>query len=361
MNGADDGVIVAPHVRQFDTLADALRGFLGERMPEGRDIRLSNFAYPRGAGQSHETILFDVEWREGGAVHTQGMVVRIKPSDHTVFLDDMFVEQYELMRVMHERGAVAVARPLWIEHDPALLGAPFFVMEKCEGQVAVSIPPYSAQGWLFDAAPAMQRRIWTNAVEQLAAIQRVPVSAAAFLAPSKGSTGFEQEIDRWSRYLDWIGGRHDLPFHRAAWRRLLDRLPANRAEGIVWGDARLGNMMIGAAGEVVAVMDWEQPSLGGALHDLGWWLVNDWSMTLGKGLPRLPGSASREDMIAQWESVSGKSAADIGWYEDFACFKMACLATRMVELKGVSPGNGYLSNAMSRQLAQRLGMPEPAE
>lgn len=359
--GEADGVIVAPNVRAFGELADTLRDYLAGRMPHARNIALANFAYPRGAGQSHETILFDAEWREGDETRAQGMVVRIKPSSHTVFLDDMFTEQYELMRVMHERGAVAVAKPLWIEQDPDLLGAPFFIMEKRSGQVAVSIPPYSAQGWLFDASSAMQRRIWTNAVEQLAAIQRVPVSAAPFLAPAAGMTGFEQEINRWRRYLEWIGERHDLPFHRAALAQLMERLPGNRAEGIVWGDARLGNMMIGAAGEVVAVMDWEQPSLGGALHDLGWWLVNDWSMTTGKGLPRLPGSSSRDDMVAHWEDVSAKSAADVEWYEDFACFKMACLSTRMVELKGVSPGNGYGNNAMSRQLAQRLGMAEPAD
>lgn len=33
-------------------------------------------------------------------------------------------------------------------------------------------------------------------------------------------------------------------------------------------------MMFDKNFEVSAVVDWEQPSLGGALNDLAWWIVN---------------------------------------------------------------------------------------
>jgi hypothetical protein len=59
-------IIVAPNVRDLDDLAQALASWLGERLPGVRDIRISHLTYPRGAGQSHETILFDAQWREGG-------------------------------------------------------------------------------------------------------------------------------------------------------------------------------------------------------------------------------------------------------------------------------------------------------
>lgn len=328
--------IVAPNVRDLDTLSAALVGWLGHRIPAAQDIRLRNLHYPLGAGMSHETILFDAFWTEAGRTADRGMVVRIKPTQHFVYQDDMFDQQYRLMQLMHDSGHVRVARPLWIEHDPALLGAPFFVMEKVAGRVAVSYPPYSQTGWLVDAAPAQRRQMWEDAVTQLAKIQKVPVADASFLClPGDFAEDFDQETDRWRRYLDWIDPDWKLTLLRDGFDQLLARKPDNRPVGIVWGDARLGNMMIADDFSVAAVMDWEQPSLGGALHDLGWWLYSDHVQTEGRGIPTLEGMGSREETIQLWSDVSGKSATDIDWYEMFVVFKMECLGVRMQTLRGM--------------------------
>jgi aminoglycoside phosphotransferase (APT) family kinase protein len=323
----EPAAIVAPETRDLDELARLLAGWLAGRMPEAADLRLEDLAYPRGAGMSHETILFDAAWREGGVERRRGMVVRIKPRRVRVFLDDMFDEQFRLMRLMHDSGQVRVAEPLWFEASPVLLGAPFFVMEKKAGRVAVSYPPYSRSGWLAEeATPAQRRRMWEDAVTQLALVQRVPVADASFLLRSSVAPGLAQEVDRWQRFVEWVDPEGEQRVLRDAYAALLDRAPANQPEGIVWGDGRLGNMMIAADYTVAAVMDWEQPSLGGALHDLGWWLFADHNQTTAQGIAPLAGMGTREETIALWSEVSGKSAADIDWYETFACFKMDCLA-----------------------------------
>ena len=347
-------VIVAPQVRDLERLAVALVEWLATRMTGAQNIRVVNLRYPLGAGMSHETILFDASWNEGADERHRGLVVRIKPTRHLVYQDDMFEQQYRLMQEMHEHSQVSVACPLWLELDPQLLGAPFFVMEQVTGRVAVSYPPYSQEGWLVDSAPADRRRLWTDAVSQLAAIQNMPVANAAFLnLPGDFVEGFDQEVDRWRRYLDWVDPDGRLTLLRDGFDRLLALRPGNRPEGIVWGDARLGNMMIGDDFSVVAVMDWEQPSLGGALHDLGWWLCSDRAQTEGRGLTALEGMGTREETIALWSEVCGKSAADISWYEAFAMFKMECLGVRMTTirempgLKAVEPGSG-----VARFLAQ---------
>ena len=328
--------IVAPNVRDLAALASTLAQWLAARMPEARDIRVDNLSYPLGAGMSHETILFDASWHEGAAARGQGMVVRIKPMRDTVYPDDLFVPQYRLIQLMHEQGQVRVAKPLRFEEDPAILGAPFFVMEKVAGRVAVSYPPYSREGWMVETSPADRRRIWEDAVRQLAAIQLVPVSAAPFLELPGGSDLFNQEVQRWWRFIDWVDPKGERGLLRGTYERLLAAGPANRPEGIVWGDSRLGNMMIGADCKVAAVMDWEQPGLGGALHDLGWWLWSDRNQTVAKGIAPLGGMGSREETIALWSETCGKSAADIGWYEAFACLKMECLAIRMMAIRGMA-------------------------
>jgi aminoglycoside phosphotransferase (APT) family kinase protein len=352
MTETTTATIVAPNVRDLGDLAVVLAGWLAQHLPAAQDMRICNLSYPLGAGMSHETILFDATWRDTGGEQAKGMVVRIKPMDHTVYLDDLFDQQYRLMQVMHNHGAVRVARPLWFETDASLLGAPFFVMEKVAGRVAVSYPPYSREGWLVETAPKDRRRIWESAVQQLAAIQLVPVSQAGFLELPGGSDGFAQEVNRWWRFIDWVDPQGQRGLLRATFERLLAAGPANRPEGIVWGDSRLGNMMIGANCEVAAVMDWEQPSLGGALHDLGWWLQSDHNQTAGQGIAPLEGMGTREETIALWSQISGKSAVDIAWYEAFACLKMEILAVRMMALRDMPAS---VMNAESgRRTAQML-------
>lgn len=338
-------VIVAPETRDLEIMAEKLRGWVAARMPEARDLRVVNLTYPRGAGQSHETVLFDIEWPEGGALRRQGCVVRVKPASFTVFPDNLFDEQYQVMKVLGEGGYVKVARTLWFEEDPALLGQPFFVMEKKLGRVPVSIPHYSKTGFLSEATPEQRRRLWEGAVRQLAAIQRVPLAEVPFLAgPAHAPRGLAQEWDKYERFVAWLqredaeSGKRFGPILEKGLARLQAEWPKNQPEGLVWGDARIGNMMFDDDFDVVAVMDWEQPSLGGALHDLAWFSELSESMHGRKANPAvgqyLEGMGTREETVALWEEVSGKSAADLEWYEDFARLKMSCTGVRLGQLRG---------------------------
>ncbi|MDO7842138.1 phosphotransferase family protein [Sphingomonas immobilis] len=353
--------IVAPNTRNLEDLANDMAGWLTARLPGARDVTVSNLSYPLGAGMSHETILFDAAWRQDGTARQQGLVVRIKPTRHLVYQDDMFDEQYRLMRVMHEDGRVKVAHPLWFEPSPELLGAPFFVMERLQGRVAVSLPPYAETGWVADATPAQRRTLWENSVRQLAAIQTIPVSAAPFLDPADGPHGFDHEWDRWQRYLAWLPEDHATPFLREASGALDKTRPQGIEPGIVWGDSRLGNVMIDADFGVVAVMDWEQTSLGGALHDLGWWLHTERMQTIGRGLPPLDGMGTHDETRSLWSEVCGKQTADIAWYEAFAAFKMACLTRRMMALGAqIAVGRHGIDTPNNRRMADLLGMSIPA-
>ena len=330
-------VIVAPKVRDLDQVSLMLEGWLRSRLPAARSISVVNAAYPRGAGQSHETILFDLETETADGPGRQGCVIRIKPQEFTIYPDDLFEQQYRVMQAV--RGTVKVAEILWVEEDPSLFGSPFFVMEKLDGRVPVSIPRYRHTGWVADATPQQRRKMWASGVEQLAAVQKVPLEDVAFLAGPPGARqGNDQELDKYSRYIDWIEQDRPWPVLHEGMARLLSMRPAQEVAGLVWGDSRLGNILFDDDFEAVAVMDWEQPSLGGALHDLAWWNVISQTMHgATRDEPHLEGMGTREETIALWEQLSGKSAADIEWYEDFAHLKMSCSGIRMAALRGSSP------------------------
>ncbi len=106
--------------------------------------------------------------------------------------------------------------------------------------------------------------------------------------------------------------------------------------------------------DVLAIMDWEQPSLGGALHDLAWWLRMSEQMHGATATrPHLEGMGTREETIALWEELTGISAKDIEWYEDFTLLKTSCLNVRISALKGrPAPDEAWL--------AHRLKVAQPA-
>jgi aminoglycoside phosphotransferase (APT) family kinase protein len=328
--------LVAPNVRDLGELARQLTDWLAVRLPQAGDLSLGSFAYPSGAGMSHETILFDASWREQGGAVTQGFVVRVKPVANQVFCDDLFECQFRVQRLMFEKKYVPVAEPLWLETNASVIGAPFYVMRRTRGRVPVSRPPYAETGWLFDASPDQRRRLWENGVRMLAKIARVPLAEVRFLAgPDHASTGLAQEWDKWTRHIQWVSGERRWPVLDAVRDQLLARWPENRPEGLVWGGAELVNVMFDENFAVLAVMDWEQPSLGGPLNDLAWWLHAS-AMKHGATAmrPHLEGMGTREETIALWSEASGLSADDIEWYEDFTALKFACLGVSMARQRG---------------------------
>ncbi len=328
--------IVAPRTRDLAELGGQLIPWLEPKLPGATSLGIANLDYPRGAGRSHETILFDAKWSEGGRERSEGYVVRIKPDANQVYPDDLFEEQYRVMRVLHELAIVPVAETIGYEEDPGMVGAPFFVMKKLTGRVAVTFPSYRETGWIAEATPAQRHRFWENGVRNLALIQKTPLDQVQFLAGPEGAReGLEQEWDKYHRFVEWISQERRWPVLDAAREALRARWPKNQPEGLVWGDARLGNMMFDENFDVVAVMDWEQASLGGALHDLAWWLqMSAFAHEKTADKPHLDGMGTREETIALWREITGIPVDDLDWYLDFTAFKTGCLSVSTSRLWG---------------------------
>jgi aminoglycoside phosphotransferase (APT) family kinase protein len=334
-------VIVAPSTRDLDQLSGDLAAWLQSRLPDASDIAITNLEYPRGAGQSHETILFDASWHQQGERIARGCVVRFKPVSFIMFPDDLWEQQIAIMQLFHADGRIPVAEVFWKEDDPAVLGGKFYVMEKKQGRVPVSVPPYSMSGWFFESTPDQRNRAWRQGVEAMARLHTMPPGQLGFL---KGQTpgaeqGLPQEWDKWARYVDWVNADGEIPVLKEALEALEKTRPGHTAPGLVWGDCRIGNMMFDANHDLIAVMDWEQVTLGGSLNDLAWWIYLGEMMhgAAGHTGKHLAGMGTREETIAIWEAITGQSAQGLEWYEDFMVLKTCLMSIRMGRMRGQAP------------------------
>jgi aminoglycoside phosphotransferase (APT) family kinase protein len=322
-------VVVADRGRDLKATAEHLAAWLSGKIEGAGKVNVSALSYPIGAGHSNETILFNAHWDENGRSKTKGFVVRLHPGDYQLFLDPAFDRQFRLLDLIGRNGWAPVPKVLLQEPDPAVLGRPFFVMEKVTGRVPVSFPVYNISGWLAEAAPRDRERAWLSAMDQFARIHRIPADEVRFMhRPQYGATGFEDEFQYWMHALDWSAGEQTPAVCTAAKEWLTQNKPAAPAEGLSWGDARIGNMIFDDNFQVSAVLDWEQASLAGGLQDLGWWLFFDELYSTGIGVKRLEGLGTRQQTIDLWQELTGQRATDLHWYEAFATFKTKVLSVR---------------------------------
>ncbi|MGF7150225.1 aminoglycoside phosphotransferase (APT) family kinase protein [Sphingomonas zeicaulis] len=341
--------------RDLSATRDTMMAWLHARMPRAGSIDLAPLRAAEG-GSSSETIFLDVDIVEGGARRREHWVLRIQAMRHQVYADPSIARQYRVMECVRRESTAPVPRLLWLEEDPSILGAPFFVMEHVAG--AVPHERYHSQGTLFDASPAARTSMWLAGVQAMAAIHRIPADRAAFLnRPALGATGLDQEIAAWDAYLDWAGvPPHPVLEKARGW--IAAHMPAYRPTGLAWGDARLGNMVFREQ-RCCAVLDWETASLGGAESDLGWWIYYDWWVTEGTGVPRLDGIGGREETIRAWEDAIGRRADAMAWHEMFATYRFAIISERAIALALAAnaslPISGGDGNPAVRRLRDLLG------
>lgn len=201
-------------------------------------------------------------------------------------------------------GAPPVPQIVSIGEDVTLIGTPFFVMERVPGE---SIDDITMQPWFTEGTDALRGQIcrkWVSSFAWLAKLAPLRILGPA-LTP-------EDDARMWREFA----GRADSTRLVALFDRLLAE-PASRSgpPAVVHGDTKLSNLMWRHA-EVSAVLDWEMALNGEPLADLGYMLYSFESEYHGATrAQKLPGMLTRDEVIALWSDVSGRSAEGLFWHE----------------------------------------------
>jgi aminoglycoside phosphotransferase (APT) family kinase protein len=221
---------------------------------------------------------------------------------------------------------VPVARPVVACGDPAVFGAPFYVMERIDGRPVLRAVP---DAWA--AVPESHGRALEELVDALVAIHAVDWRAQGLGDLAGGNHYLARQLTKWLTQLDSYGGR-ELPAARqlADW---LDRhRPADQPSALCHGDYKLDNVLFApsAPPELLAVVDWEMAGIGDPLVDLSWALIFHPGPegTLRLGMAREPTFdvehlPDRRMLIERYTAVSGRDTSAIGWYDVFARWKLA--------------------------------------
>jgi aminoglycoside phosphotransferase (APT) family kinase protein len=327
----------------------------------GTDATVVDWQAPEGTGYSSLTYIADVE--RSGTVSRE--VIRAAPTGAPVFASYDLGLQVACMRALSD--VIPTPDVLAEEPDPAPLGQAFYVMAHVDGRIPSDNPPYALVGWLHDAEPDLQRAHYINGIDVLGSLHRVTPEQVGLVdhlqRTDLGATGLEQQIAWWKDLLAW--GREDTeqPTIDAAWEWLDEHQPSDPGRDVVlWGDARISNMIFGPDGAPRAVLDWEMAGMGPGEIDLAWYLWMDAQFTDVFGAPRLPGYPGDDALVDRWQAAVGHDAADLAWYRVFAGVRFSTTMMR-VALRSIADGlvpAGLEANHLgTRLLAQVLDLPEP--
>ncbi len=309
---AEQGTIAVRPGEELD--AERLAAFLRERIAGLPAGPLSVRQFPSGA--SNLTYLIRIgDW---SAVLRRPPLGPLPPKAHDMVREARLLER---LAPVYPRAP----RPLAIADDPAILGVPFYVMERRAGIVLdTDLPRYAPPG--------------AGAISEALIVALAELHAVDWRGVGLGDLGYpEGFLTRQVR--GWIGryeaARTDDDPRVAplvAW--LAANLPPEQVPTLIHNDFKLNNLLLDPddLGRIVGVVDWEMATIGDPLFDLAialsYWVEPGDPPALRAILPVVtdrPGFLDRAALAARYAARSGRDLGALDFYLTLAYFKLAVI------------------------------------
>ena len=314
--GAASEVIPIREGEDFDhgSLQAYLRGKI-----EGADAALTIEQF--GGGHANLTYLL----RFGAGPKAREYVLRRPPIGPVAATAHDMGREYRALSALYRFFPPAPRAYLYCE-DPAVIGSPFFVMERKRGIVVRREVPSHFGGGNDAVANRKLSEVVIDALVEFHAVDPVTSGLDRLGKPD----GFlERQVKGWTaRYERAKTSELAIVNELAKW--LDDNLPPSSAPTLLHNDWRLDNMAVAAddPGKCVAVYDWDMCTVGDPLADLGpllsvWFESGEEFGGLSPMPTQVPGFMTREEAVRRYAERGGRDVGRIGYYFVFGTFKVA--------------------------------------
>jgi aminoglycoside phosphotransferase (APT) family kinase protein len=260
---------------------------------------------PMTTGFSNETYL----------IEGPNLILRLPPAAGAMLDGHDVIGQARIYAALGQTPhAPPVPRIVHVEESGDLLGAPFFIMGRVAGE---SVNDIEMQAWFTDAPDATRTQMcsdWVSAFANLAKLAPLDILGAPVSS--------EDDLRMWQRFANSAGCPQLVD--------MIDRLlkapaPISGDPAVIQGDCKLSNLMWDNY-RISAMLDWEMSLNGEPMADLGYMLfMFESDFHAATRAPKLSGMLGRDDVIALWEQVSGRSAQGIIWHEIAQVAKLSAI------------------------------------
>ena len=223
-----------------------------------------------------------------------------------------------------------VPTPLHYCEDEAVIGAPFYLMERVPG---VILRGPTSKG--MELPPALMQHLSEKAVDQLVDLHALDIEQTGLVQLGKPEGYVPRQVEGWTtRYrraeTDEIAGMNE------AMNWLAGNIPAEQvAPAFIHNDYKYDNLVLAPNDtRIIAVLDWEMATVGDPLMDLGttlgyWAEEQDHPALKPFNLTWLPGNLSREAVAQRYADRSGRDLSNLLFYYVFGCFKIGVIVQQI--------------------------------
>ncbi len=239
--------------------------------------------------------------------------------------------EYRILRGLHRALDLAPEAVAACE-DPAVIGAPFFVMRRVRGVILRERWP---AGVAVDAA--LERGLSEAFIETMARVHATDLEVAGLADMGRPEGYVERQVEGWSRRYARARTDDIESIERvASW--LDANRPADTPGVLIHNDLKYDNMVLdpGDLTRVIGVLDWEMATVADRWMDLGtslayWRQVDDTPAlhALPLGLPASDERMTRAEVVEAYARCIGEPVPDWTFYYAFGLFKVAVVAQQI--------------------------------
>jgi aminoglycoside phosphotransferase (APT) family kinase protein len=275
--------------------------------------------------------------------------------------------------MLREARIMAALRPVYAYvpailatcEDAAVLGCPFYVMERIVGIIPRRDLPDGV-----DLDQRGIRRLCLSVIDRMIELHQVDYRAAGLEGLGRGEGYVRRQLDGWSERFARARTDDVSDFAKViAW--LKDAMPdRDSATTIIHNDFRFDNVVLDPAdpARVLGVLDWEMATLGDPLMDLGsslaYWVQADDDpefLAVRRQPTHLPGMLTRTEVVDYYRERTGLAVEGFDFYLVFGLFRLAVIAQQIyfryrqghaanTEFAGFGKIVGYLERRCLRQI-----------
>ncbi len=255
------------------------------------------------------------------------LVLRRPPFGNRVKSAHDMGREFRVLSKLHAVYAPA-PRPVIYCEDEAVLGAPFYCMERRHGVILRRKLPAD-----FKMDPATVTRLNRAFIDNLVQFHKIDYEAAGLGDLGKPIGYVQRQIEGWNKR--YVACRtEDVPAMESLMSWFPEHMPEQSAASLVHNDYKFDNIMLDPADltHIVAVLDWEMCTLGDPMMDFGtvlayWVEAGDppHLQTHAFGPTQLPGSLTRRELVDYYGRQSGFDTSNVLFYYAFGLFKVAVI------------------------------------
>jgi aminoglycoside phosphotransferase (APT) family kinase protein len=220
-------------------------------------------------------------------------------------------------------------RPLLYCQDEAVIGAPFYLMERRRGV----IPRGLAHDIIPPTESATMKSLCRALVQNLVRLHAIDYHSIDLADLGRPEGYLRRQIAGWRRRYEEAQTNRVADLDRIAeW--LADNVPPESGASVVHNDFKFDNLLVDPADptRIVGVLDWEMATIGDPLADLGTslalWIQADDPDSLRQvwiSPASRPDSLTRADLVEAYGACRGAPVTHAIFYYCFGLYKVAVI------------------------------------